>query len=143
MRLPMLLSVLVILSGCHRQPDAPAIRPISKISARIHAVPQRGLATLDRVEVPETELAAFATLITPTEQYVQHINPELHYHIADVFVKHPDGTTTTLMIRDAGVNPAAISLDGRDYFYGGRDEFHDGATRIIHLLQQYDYEAQK
>ena len=144
MRLPMLLIPLVCLGGCSRQPEPPPkLRPIAGISARIHAVPEWSNPPIDSVEVPQEEVPAFAVLITPTEPCVQTIDPKMHYHVADVVVRHPDGSTTSLIVRWTGHNPAAVSLDGREYYYGGSDNFPDGATRIVRLLYQYHQRARK
>ena len=137
MRLSILLISFVCLSGCNRQPATPILRPISKISARVYAVPELGLSAINSVDVPEAQVSIFARLITPTEPCVQAIRREMHFHVADVFVQHKDGSTTTLLVRWTGHNPAAISLDDRDYFYGGSDLFPDGATRILRLLHKY------
>jgi hypothetical protein len=145
MRFSILLIAVVCLNGCWRQPapPTPKLRPIAKISARVHAVPEWRTSAIDRVEVPEEQMAAFAILITPTEPCVQNIDSKIHYHVADVFLQHKDGSTTTLIVRWTGHNPAAISLDGRNYYYGGSDDFPDGATRILRLLHEYHYQSRK
>ena len=47
----------------------------------------------------------------------------MHEHVADVTAHHPDGSTTTLIVRWTGHNPAAVSIDDRNFYYGGSDEF--------------------
>jgi hypothetical protein len=144
MRLLMLLIPVVCLGGCSRQPGPPPkLPPITGISARIHAVPETSFEAIDSVEVPQEVVPAFAVLITPTEPCVQTIDPKMHYHVADVVVRHPDGSTTSLIVRWTGHNPAAVSLDGREYYYGGSDDFPDGATRIVRLLYQYHHQSRK
>jgi hypothetical protein len=143
MRMSLFLISLVCFGGCHRDPAIPKLRPIANISARVYAVPELGISAINSVEVPEAQLSAFARLITPTEPCVQTIRREMHYHVADVFVQHIDGTTTKLLVRWTGHNPAAISLDDRNYYYGGTDEFPDGATRIVRLLNEYHYQSRE
>jgi hypothetical protein len=134
---------LVYLSGCQRMTSTPMLRPIAEISASVRAVPELGISAINFVEIPQPHLSAFAKLITPTRPCIQEIKREMHYHVADVFVQHTDGTTTTLIVRWTGHNPAAISLDDRNYYYGGTDEFPDGATKIIRLLNEYHYQSRK
>jgi hypothetical protein len=142
MRFSMLVISAVLLTGCYRQPPTPTLRPIAKITARVYAVPDLGFSAIDFVEVPQEHLPAFANLITPIEPCIQTIDPSMHYHVADVFIEHQDGSTTTLVVRWTGHNPAALSLDDRNYYYGGSDAFPDGATRIIRLLNEYHHRSQ-
>jgi hypothetical protein len=142
MRLPVLLISVVCLVGCSGQPaPPPKLRPISGISGRILTVPEFSFEARDSVEVPQEEVPAFAVLITPAKRCVQTIYPEEHHHVADVVVRHPDGSTTSLIVRWTGHNPAAVSLDGENYYYGGSDDFPDGATRIVRLLYQYHHQS--
>jgi hypothetical protein len=144
MRLPMLLIPVVCLGGCSGQPaPPPKLPPISGISGRILAVPEFSFEAIDSVEVPQEQVPAFAVLITPTEPCRQTIYPTEHYHVADVVLRHPDGSTTSLIVRWTGHNPAAVSLDGKNYYYGGSDDFPDGATRIVRLLYQYHHRSRK
>lgn len=135
--------LLLCLSGCGRQPATPILRPIAKMSARVYSVPELGFSAINSVEVPQAQLPVFAELITPIEPSLQTINHKMHYRVADVFVQHTDGTSTTLIVRWTGHNPAAISLDDRSYYYGGIDEFPDGATRIVRLLNEYHYQSRR
>ncbi len=139
-RLLLLLVSVAGVSGCSRQPPTPKLPPIAKISAKVHAVPELGFSAIDHVEVPQEHISEFATLITPTTPCVQTIDRTMRYHVADVVVQHEDGSTTKLVVRWTGHNPAAISLDDSHYFYGGSDDFPDGATRIIRLLNQYQHQ---
>ena len=67
----------------------------------------------------------------------------MHYHIADVYIHPTDDTVTTLIIRWTGKNPAAVSLDDRVYYWGGMDEFPDGALNIYRLFSIYNEESRK
>src|SRR4029079_12771743 len=93
MRLPMVLIPVFCLGACSRQSaPPPKLPPITGISARIHAVPEWINPPIDSVEVPQEDVPAFAVLITPAEPCVQTIDPTIHYHVADVVVRHPDGS---------------------------------------------------
>lgn len=135
----MLMLAMVGVGGCTPAP-IPTLRPIAKISAQLRAVPDLGIMPIDYVEVPEEHLPSFAKLITPTEPCLQNIKSSTNYQIADVTAHHTDGTETTLIVRWTGAGPAAISLDDRNFYYGGSDAFPDGATRIARLLQEYKHE---
>jgi hypothetical protein len=67
----------------------------------------------------------------------------MHPLVADVLVQHTDGASTKLFVRWTGHNPAAISLDDHNFYYGGTDEFPDGATKIIRLLNDYDFQSKQ
>jgi len=110
-------------------------------------VPDLRIPGIELVEVPASDLSTFANLITPASPCLQEqgirLKPDMHYLVADVFLEHQDGSKSNVTVRWTGHNPAAVSLDGRKYYYGGTDAFPDGATRIIRLLREYDYAAQK
>lgn len=144
MRKLIFLISLLFLIGCYVKPipPVPVLRPISKISATLHDVPKLGVAGIPSIEIPSSELSNFAHFITPMSPCKQKID-KTDYHIADIFVQHTDGTSTKLMVRWTGHNPAAISLDGETFYYGGMDEFPDGGTRIIRLLNTYHFESIK
>jgi len=145
MRKLIFLISLLFLIGCYVKPipPVPVLRPISKISATLHDVPKLGVAGIPSIEIPSSELSNFSNFITPQSQCKQTIKKNMHYHIADIFIQHTDGTSTKLFVRWTGHNPAAISLDDEFFFYGGMDEFPDGGTRIIRLLNSYHYESIK
>jgi hypothetical protein len=143
MRLLMLLTSAVCLSGCYKHGTTPALRPITKISGKVYSVPELGISAIDSVEVPQEQVSAFAVLITPTKPCAQDIDPQMNYHVADVYVQHQDRRTTTLIVRWTGHNPAALSLDDCNYYYGGSDDFPDGARRIIRLLNEYHNRSRK
>jgi hypothetical protein len=136
---------LVCVCGCSQRAPTPTptLPPIVKISAKVYAVPGWFNEPIELVEVPQESVPAFAKLITPIEPCIQTIDSEMHHHVADITVQHPDGSDTTLIVRWTGHNPAAISLDGRNYYYGGSDDFPDGATRILQLLNEYHYQSHK
>jgi hypothetical protein len=142
-RSSLLLILISCQYGCHRREAVPVLAPIARITARLHAVPEFRIPGIEFVEVPENQLSTFANLITPSGPCMQEIKPRMHYLVADVVVEHTDGSKSNLMVRWTGHNPAAVSLDGSKYYYGGLDEFPDGATRIIQLLCEYDFNSRK
>ena len=143
MRLCIIMIALIFQNGCNpgQSKSIPVLPPIAKITASLRDVPEFSLEAVDLIVVPEDQVATFAKLVLPTRPCQQQIHPERSYHVADVLLDHSDGTKTGLIIRWTGHNPAAVSIDGRKYYYGGRDEFPDGATRIMRLLGEYDFNS--
>ena len=136
----LVLSIFVSYQcGCHQEETTPVFAPIARITARLHSIPEIRISGIETVEVPENELSTFAKLITPVGPCTQQIKPRIHYLVADVVIDHIDGSMSNLIVRWTGHNPAAVSFDGIKYYYGGLDEFPDGATRIIRLLRDYDF----
>ena len=138
--------MLIVHGGCYQRasnvtPVLPVLPPIDRITARVHELPAFRLPAIETVSVPGDQLSSFAKLITPVGPC--QIDVKMNYSIADVFVHHKDGTTSTLLIRWTGHNPAAITFDDKTYFFGGTDEFPDGATRILRLLRKYDFDSRE
>ena len=135
--------LLVLSGGCSASKTIPTFTPISKISARVYSVPDLSVMPINNVDVPDDQISSFFTQIKPTKLCDSQIKKEMHYHIADVYIHHTDDTVTTLIIRWTGKNPAAVSLDDRVYYWGGMDEFPDGALNIYRLLSIYNEESRK
>lgn len=140
-----LVVVLYILlqTGCQQHEPIPVLKPIDSINAYVKSVPDWGLSPTESIEVPQSELPAFVKLITPQSVCLQRIDRDVSYHLADIVVRHTDDTESTLMVFSTGHNPAALSFDNKTFYYGGRDDFPDGATRIVRLLREYDHEREK
>ena len=124
-RLWILLISTAYVSGCSQQSATPTIPPAVKISATVYDVPDLNITALQHVVVPQDRMAEFTPLITPTTSCTQQIDAQTNYHVADVYLQHEDDSVTRLIVRWTGHNPAAISLDGRRYYYGGSDPFPD------------------
>ena len=131
--------LLFSLAGCSsgRQVAIPVMKPIARIVATTFDVPDMDIQGIEAVEVPADQVAIIAKLVTPTELCKQQIEPDIHYHVADLRIEHTDGSTTTLHVHWTGHNPAAVSLDERTFYYGGVDEAPDGAMRLLQLLRSY------
>jgi len=116
------------------------ISPIVRITAELYPVPKLGILGIELVDVPESELSKFASLVTPNKPSIQEqgiwSKPDTYCQVANVIVEHQDGTRSNLIVRWTGKNPAAISLDGSKYFDSGSD-----AMSIVRLLQEYDSRA--
>lgn len=145
-RLLLLLLPILCQIGCYKE-SIPVLPPAIRITATLHSVPDLKIPGIQRVEVPESQLSNFANLISPRGLCLQEqeirLKPDTYYLVADVVLEHQDGSKSNVAVRWTGHNPAAVSLDGKKYYYGGTDAFPDGATRIMRLLREYDYQAQK
>lgn len=137
------VTLSMALIGCSGAKQVPMLGSITKISATLHDVPDMSLTGIPNVNVPVDQIGLFTKLITPTSPCQQEIRPDHSYHVADVRIVHPDGSKTELIVRYTGFNPAAISLDGKKYYYGGVDAAPDGAMRIVRLLREYDFDSKQ
>jgi hypothetical protein len=82
------------------------------------------------------------SIVTPMSPIDQGMQVNDYTQVADVYLHYADGREAIkIIIKHTGHNPAAVSLDGTSYYYARTDDFPDGATRIIRLLQEYDYSA--
>lgn len=115
--------------------------PIERITAKLHAAPKHGIPGIEVVEVPESELSRFASLVRPDKPSIQQqgvvSKPEVYFIVAEVIVEHEDKSMSNLIVRWTGKNPAAISLDGIRYYNSGLGEGRD-AMSIVRLLQEYN-----
>ena len=134
MRCLLPLALFGLLCGCAEpKKSAPVIQPAVRVSGRILSVPELGITPVESITVPEAEIPNLIRLVSPTTADFD-VNIKLHHHVADVVLEHADGSITTIHVRWTGHNPAAVSVDGSNYFLGGSDEFPDGAMDTIRFL---------
>ncbi len=143
MRFYVLLTFILIITGCWKEQPVPKLSPISKISAKVYSVPELQLSPIDCVDIPNDQIKLFSALVIPSRKCEQQIKKEMHYHVADIYIQHEGVAKTTLLVRWTGQNPAAITLDDKNYYYGGTDDYADTTVRILRLLDNYNYEASK
>jgi hypothetical protein len=88
-------------------------------------------------EIPATDLDFAMRLLTPDKYYEGGVNDWITPLIAEVVITHEGQADTRLLVRWAGKNPAIVSVDGRNYFYGRPDEdIHDGGTQLLRLVHR-------
>ncbi len=131
------------LVGCAK-PSPPVIKPVIGITARLHKSTELNDLDSDTlIKVPQSDVPAFLKLVTPTPTSFDVYSDDMHYSVADVYLEHKDGTTTKVNVRWTGHNPAAVSTDDRNYFYGGTDVFPDGAIGIVRSLIRFSFEEKQ
>jgi hypothetical protein len=139
----MLAIVLVTLVGCAKQPAPPSLSATTHITAHLHSVPDLRIKRIGNVEVPQDRLQEVLEMVTPVTFISGGIVPDLHHHVADVYLHHEDSSVTKITVRYTGHNPAAVSVDGVNYFYASADGPIDGGTALARLLAQLHFEAQR
>lgn len=116
-------------------PPTPQLRPATAIRMTPH--PWEGIAVngCQPIEIPPAKFDFVIRLLTPGKYYGDTIFDHITPIVAEVDLTHADGEHTFVTVRDGGHNPAMVSLDGRNYFYGRSDpEILAGGTQLIQLL---------
>lgn len=141
-RAPLIVAIVLLLLGCSKSP--PAIKPVVGITARLQKSAEFDyLDSETLIKVPPAEVAGFVKLVTPTFTPFDVYSDEMHYKVAEVYLEHEGGETTTVTVRWTGHNPPAVSVDDQNYFNGGDAVFPDGAINIVRLLNQYLFEQKQ
>lgn len=123
-------------------PPTPVLKPASAIRVTLYPYEGFGFQGGESVDIPNADLERMTTLLTPTLYYGPTVNDFLLPLIAVATVAHPDGTKTEVLIREAGVNPAAVSFDGRNYFYADTPpDMKVGSVAIANLVRQHMKQA--
>jgi kynurenine formamidase len=116
-------------------PPRPTLRPATAM--RITPHPWEGIAVkgCKPIDIPPEKLDFTFRLLTPGKWYGNTIYDQVTRIIAEAEITHADGTQTFVIVRDAGHNPAVVSLDGRTYFFGRSDpDILAGGTQLMQLL---------
>lgn len=129
------LLLLCVGTACDQSHTLPALDPVTAVTARIYENEELGQVSVESVTVPDADIKEIADLVTPSGTPFE-IHPEVHPHVADVFLKHKDGSDTKVSVYWTGHNPAAVSFDNQHFYLGGISEFPDGAVAILRLLNR-------
>ena len=133
-----LIGVAIVTTIVIRQPPpTPPLAPPKTITVTLYPIPNMGLRGCPPTEIPASEIDRVVRLVTPDKYYEGGVNDWITPLIAEVVFTHEGQPDTRLLVRWAGKNPATISVDGRNYFYGKpHEEVHDGGMQLIGLVQR-------
>jgi hypothetical protein len=126
-----------ILTVVSRQPPpTPRLPPPKSITVTLY--PAIGLSSAGPpTEIPAGEIDHVMRLVTPDKYVEGGVNDWLWPLIAEVVIAHEGQPATCLFVRWAGEKPAAVSADGRNYFYARpHEEIYDGGRQLITLVQR-------
>ena len=118
-----------------QQPQAPRIRPPKTMTVIMHPFQEWDKTRYPPTEIPAAELDYAFRLVTPDRYYEGGLieRPLM----AVVVLSHESWPDTMLLVRWSGHNPALISVDGRNYFYGRNDEdIGDGGLQLLRLVHK-------
>src|SRR4051812_30754135 len=109
-----LVAVVVLLAGagCSQKPQAPELRPASRIVVTLPGIPDLIVPAIPTTtEIPASDMEIVTRLITPERYYEGGVNDHITPPIAVVVLTHSDQSESRLFIRWSGKNPALVSLD--------------------------------
>lgn len=132
----------LMLAGCSKQPAPPILPASIRITAQLYSVADMGVEGIDHVEVPADHIPQILKIVTPVSFIKDGVLPNLNYHVADVYLHHEDSSVTKITVRFTGHNPAAVTVDGVNYFYASVAGPADGARGLARLLARFHFEAQ-
>jgi len=133
----------LMIAGCLWQPAVPTFPATIRITAQLHSIREMRIESIDYIEVPLEHIPQVLKIVTPVTFIEDGIRPELNYHGADVYLHHQDSSVTKIEVRFTGHNPAAVTVDGSNYFYASVDGPVDGASALAVLLADLHFETQQ
>ena len=114
---------------------APELRPPVSIKVTLHTWIDLGIIGGETAEIPREELDFAFRLMTPEKHQRYGAHEFVHRIVAEAEITHADGSKTNVLIRDTGVNPALVTIDGRNYFSARNDpDVRAGAMQLIRLV---------
>jgi hypothetical protein len=129
---------LVLVSVVSQQPPAtPRFPPPKAMTVILYPAPEWNRTSSPPANIPAEKLDYAWRLVTPDTYYRGGVNDWITPLMGEVILTHEDGSSTRLLVRWSGHNPALISVDGRHYFYGRADkDIHDGGVQLIRLARE-------
>jgi hypothetical protein len=131
------VAATVVTVVSRRPPPTPQLAPPKAITVTLY--PVDGVSTERRgpTEIPAGDFGQVMRLVTPGKFYEGGVNDKVIPLIAEVVITHEGQPDTRLLVRWTGKNPAAISVDGHNYFYGvSHPDIHDGAMQLFALVER-------
>ena len=120
-----------------RAPSTPRLPPPKTITVTIYPYEPWMKTGYPPTEIPAGKLDYARRLVTPDKYYEGGVNDMFTPLMAVVVLTHEGQPDTRLLVRHSGHNPALISVDGRNYFYGRNEEdIHDGGLDLLRLVRQ-------
>jgi hypothetical protein len=118
-------------------PPTPRLAPPKKITVTFYPVSQWPAKALPPTEISASEFDYATRLLTPDRYYEGGVNDKITPLIAEGRITHESGPDTLLLVRDSGVNPVLISVDGQNYFYGKvYDDVGAGSVDLYRLVHR-------
>jgi hypothetical protein len=132
-----LVSTAVVATVVNRlPPPTPQLAPPKTITVTLY--PLNGLSkAYPPTEIPPGDVDQVMRLVTPDIYYEGGVHDWITPLIAEVVITHEGQPDTHLLVRWAGANPAMISVDGRNYFYGVPHKgIKDGGAKLVGIVQE-------
>jgi hypothetical protein len=118
-------------------PPTPQLSPPKTISVMLYPLSSWNSPGHPMTEIPAGDVDFVWRLLTPDKYYEGGVNDWVTPLIAEAVITHEGQPDTRLLVRWAGKNPAIISVDGRNYFYGRPDaDVHDGGVQLVRIVQR-------
>ncbi len=128
--------------GTQFTPRAPQLKEARTITIFLHPWGGYEAATNKAVVVPpESQRDVFRRLV-PDQFYgkvFEHVTPL----VAEAVITHTDASQTRVLVREGGVNPAVVSVDGVTYFYAKNEsDVYAGANELIKIVSEIAYKQE-
>lgn len=119
--------------------QAPQLKQAKAITIFLHPWGGYEAATNKAVRIPTESQEEIFRRLVPGAFYGK-VNEHIVPLVAEAVVTHADGTQTRVLVREGGVNPAVVSVDGVNYFYAKNEpHVYAGANEFIKMVAEIAY----
>ena len=116
--------------------QTPQLKQANTITIFLHPWSGYEAATNKAVLIPDASREEIYRRLVP-EKYYGSINDQLAPIEAEAVVTHPDATQTRVFVREGGINPAIVSIDGVNYFYAKNESgVYSGAIELVRMVAE-------
>lgn len=130
------IAIAVLSVGCTQNKPLPHLTPPVAMTAVLQPAPEWGVKSPKAIAVRREDLTAVFDLIKPTRAIHGSIDKSTHLLAAMITTTQQDGSHVTIYVRCIGKNPAAVSLDDKDYFWADDHNVPDGVIELIRILTE-------
>ena len=121
--------------GCNNRCSVPSLPQPVAISIALYPVSELGLNEPTVVEVKPANLDQILHLIRPVQCITGQIDKEVHVLVSEMVLAYNDGSHIKIYVRWIGKNPAAVSFDDNEYYWGGNSRNADGVVELLRILK--------
>ena len=129
-----LLTLICVNSSAFFPPKPPHLETPDSIAVLLHPWGGYEAAATKRVEIPSERIGDIFRRLTP-DKFNGGPHDKLNPIVADAYLQYGNAKVVHVVVREAGHNPAIVSVDGDHYFYAiNAPGIHAGANELIRII---------
>ena len=119
------------------KPAVPTIASPISIKVTLYSESRLGFEGMPATAIPPEEHESVMRLIRPAAYDSAGMHDGINPLVAEIEIAHEGEKITRVFVRSTGMNPALVSVDGRNYFYAEtHEDVFDGSVKLLQVMRR-------